>query len=191
MFKSATVEWPTPVGVYTELDCEFHFDLDPCPLGGTDDGLATLLMPWSGRRVFCNPPYNRTRKFLERWHEADVAVYLIPARTDTRAFHEIVLPHASEIRFIKGRLKFGNAQTGAPFPSMIVVFRSDNGGMEKMRLRKLLDELTWLQRRAMGDDQETALAAMQCTGRIRNILRDGDALVGHLKRVMTESQCNS
>jgi site-specific DNA-methyltransferase (adenine-specific) len=124
VFKSASVEWPTPAGVYAELDREFHFDLDPCPLGGTDDGLATLLMPWRNRRVFCNPPYNRTRKFLERWREADVAVYLIPARTDTRAFHEIVLPNASEVRFIKGRLKFGNAQTGAPFPSMIAVFRN-------------------------------------------------------------------
>ena len=57
-------------------------------------------------------------------------------------------------------------------------------GMEKMRLRELLDELEWLRRRCTGDDQETALAAMQCTGRIRNILLDGDALVDHLKRVM-------
>ena len=57
-------------------------------------------------------------------------------------------------------------------------------GMEKMRLHELLDELTWLACKTQGDDQETALAAMQCTGRIRNILLDGDALVDHLKRVM-------
>jgi site-specific DNA-methyltransferase (adenine-specific) len=124
VFSSASVEHATPAGVYAELDKEFHFDLDPCPLGGTEDGLATLLMPWRNRRVFVNPPFSKTRQFLERWHEADIAVYLIPARTDTRAFHNIILPNASEIRFIKGRLKFGDAQNGAPFPSMLVVFRN-------------------------------------------------------------------
>jgi site-specific DNA-methyltransferase (adenine-specific) len=51
-----------------------------------------------------------------------MAVYLIPARTDTRWFHQIVLPHAKEIRFIRGRLKFGGATNGAPFPSMVVIF---------------------------------------------------------------------
>lgn len=61
--------------------------------------------------------------FLERAMEADVAVFLIPARTDTKWFHDIVLPNAAEIRFVKGRLKFGDAKNSAPFPSMIVVFR--------------------------------------------------------------------
>jgi site-specific DNA-methyltransferase (adenine-specific) len=64
------------------------------------------------------------RPFLERAREADVAVFLIPARTDTRWFHEIVMPYAKEIRFIKGRLKFGGAKNSAPFPSMIVVFEA-------------------------------------------------------------------
>jgi site-specific DNA-methyltransferase (adenine-specific) len=54
-----------------------------------------------------------------------VAVFLIPARTDTRWFHEIVLPYAAEIRFIKGRLKFSGAKNSAPFPSMIVVFKGE------------------------------------------------------------------
>lgn len=122
-FSSASVEWPTPVGVRSDLDAEFHFNLDPCPIGGTQDGLATLLMPWYGKRVFCNPPYGRgLAKWLERGLDADVAVFLIPARTDTRWFHEIVLPRAKEIRFVKGRLKFGDAVNSAPFPSMIVIF---------------------------------------------------------------------
>jgi hypothetical protein len=56
--------------------------------------------------------------------EAEIAVYLIPARTDTRWFHDLVLPVASEVRFIKGRLKFGDAKTDAPFPSMLVIFRN-------------------------------------------------------------------
>lgn len=125
VFGSATVEWPTPTRIYEELNREFRFDFDPCPLGGDTDGLATLFTSWRGRRVFCNPPYGpQIRKWLERAHEAELAVFLIPARCDTRWFHEIVLPKAAEIRFIRGRLKFGDAKTGAPFPSMVVVFRS-------------------------------------------------------------------
>ncbi len=123
-FSSATGEWATPPDVYAALDSEFHFDFDPCPIGGTVDGTAPLFVGWGGKRVFCNPPYGPgIRPFLERAHEAEVAVFLIPARTDTRWFHEIVLPEAKEIRFIKGRLKFGNAQNSAPFPSMIAIFK--------------------------------------------------------------------
>ena len=124
VFKSQTVEWPTPVDVYRALDAEFHFDLDPCPINGTVDGTAPLFCDWTGRRVFCNPPYGpQIRDFLARATEAEVAVFLIPARTDTRWFHELVLPSAREVRFVKGRLKFGDAKNAAPFPSMIVVYQ--------------------------------------------------------------------
>lgn len=126
-FRSQTVEWPTPAWLRAELDAEFHFYFDPCPLGGDVDGLATLLTPWYGKRVFCNPPYGPgIAEWLQRGLDAIVAVFLIPARTDTRWFHEIVLPKAKEIRFIKGRLKFGDATNSAPFPSMIVIFTSGN-----------------------------------------------------------------
>lgn len=122
-FSSVTDRWATPVSVYDALNVEFKFDFDPCPLDGNVDGLASLFVSWEGRRVFCNPPYGpRINKWLERGLEADLAVFLIPARTDTRWFHEIVIPKAKEIRFIKGRLKFGGAKNYAPFPSMIVVF---------------------------------------------------------------------
>jgi site-specific DNA-methyltransferase (adenine-specific) len=122
-FSSATVEWSTPKGVKSELDREFHFDFDPCPIDGKHDGLSSLFTPWTGRRVFCNPPYGpKLGKWLQRGMEADLAVFLIPARTDTRWFHEIVLPKAKEIRFIKGRLRFGDAINSAPFPSMLVIF---------------------------------------------------------------------
>jgi hypothetical protein len=123
VFKSESVEWPTPKAVYEQLNQEFGFDFDPCPINGTQDGLARLLTPWHGKRVFCNPPYGpQIREWLERAEEAELAVYLIPARTDTRWFHDIVLPKAREIRFIRGRLKFGDAQNSAPFPSMLVIF---------------------------------------------------------------------
>jgi site-specific DNA-methyltransferase (adenine-specific) len=122
-FSAATDRWATPAAVYAGLNAEFNFDFDPCPRDGDVDGTAPLFVEWAGRRVFCNPPYGPgIRPFLERGLEADVAVFLIPARTDTRWFHEIVLPHAKEIRFVKGRLKFGDAENDAPFPSMIVIF---------------------------------------------------------------------
>lgn len=128
LFKSQSVEWATPKSVYDALDAEFHFNFDPCPLGGQDDGLATLFCSWAGKRVFCNPPYGPgIGNWLKRGFDAEIAVYLLPARTDTKWFHEIVLSKATEIRFIKGRLYFvdqnGNAEGRAPFPSMIVVFK--------------------------------------------------------------------
>jgi site-specific DNA-methyltransferase (adenine-specific) len=126
LFSSASEEWPTPTDVYAALDAEFDFTLDPCPLGGTVDGTSSLFTPWAGQRVFCNPPYGPgIRPFLERAVEAELAVFLLPARTDTRWFHDIVLPHAKEIRFVRGRLKFGEGKTRAPFPSMIVIFQRD------------------------------------------------------------------
>jgi hypothetical protein len=124
MFRSQSVEWPTPQKLRDELDAEFRFDFDPCPIGGEQDGRSTLFTSWRGKRVFCNPPYGpEIRKFLERAHEAELAVFLIPARTDTRWFHELVLPLANEIRFIRGRLKFGDSKNSAPFPSMLVIYQ--------------------------------------------------------------------
>jgi hypothetical protein len=120
---SAKPDWSTPEDLYRKLDAEFHFDYDPCPLKAAEDGLLPLFSEWAGRRVFINCPYGPAiPKWLKRAQEADLAVFLLPARTDTRWMHEIVIPHAKEIRFLKGRLKFGGAKTGATFPSMIVVF---------------------------------------------------------------------
>ncbi len=126
VFSSATDEWGTPSEVYEGLNREFQFTMDPCPINGEVDGRAPLFCSWEGQRVFCNPPYSDIRSFLERWHESELAVYLIPARTDTRWMHQIVLPYAKEIRFIRGRLRFGNAVNSAPFPSMVVIFEPVN-----------------------------------------------------------------
>ena len=126
LFSSASDRWATPPDVYAALNAEFDFNFDPCPLDGDKDGLSTLFTEWKGKRVFCNPPYDRgsMMKWLERGLEAEIAVFLIPARTDTKWFHDLVLPNAREIRFLKGRLKFGGATFNAPFPSMIVVFEN-------------------------------------------------------------------
>lgn len=119
-FSSASEHWATPRAVYDALNVEFKFDFDPCPLRGTENGLKA---EWRGRRVFCNPPYGPgIGEWLRRGLDADVAVFLLPARTDNRWFHDIAMPLSSEIRFLRGRLKFGGAAKDAPFPSMVVVF---------------------------------------------------------------------
>jgi site-specific DNA-methyltransferase (adenine-specific) len=134
MFSSATPEWETPQDFFDTLNAEFHFTLDPC---STDENAKCekhytkeqdgLVQDWTGERVFCNPPYGREMpKWIEKCYRhklgGGIAVMLIPARTDTKAFHEYIYGKA-EIRFIKGRLKFGGSQNSAPFPSMVVVFR--------------------------------------------------------------------
>lgn len=137
LFTSTTEEWATPQDFFDALDAEFHFTLDPCSTDENakctkhytkeQDGLA---QDWTGETVFCNPPYGREMpKWIAKCAEhgmkgGGIAVMLIPARTDTKAFHEYIYGKA-EIRFIKGRLKFGGSKNSAPFPSMVVVFRGE------------------------------------------------------------------
>lgn len=83
-----------------------------------------------GERVFCNPPYSEIEKwvskaFYETKQDNTLVVMLIPSRTDTRYFHNYIYQR-SEIRFVKGRLKFNNHKNSAPFPSMLVIFRGPN-----------------------------------------------------------------
>ncbi len=124
LFSSASDHWSTPASVYDSLNDEFGFTFDPCPLLAKDDGRK---IAWSGR-VFCNPPYSAIHSFLLcglhdlAIHNCELLVFLLPARTDTKWFHDYCLK-ADEIRFLRGRLKFGGSKNSAPFPSMIVVFR--------------------------------------------------------------------
>lgn len=133
-FSQGTDEWETPQHLFNDLDAEFHFDLDPCAspataktllwYGEEEDG---LLQDWQGHRVFCNPPYSDVkswvRKAYEEGHKPNtLVVMLLFARTDTKWFHDYVLNRA-EVRFMRGRIKFGGAVNNAPFPSMIVIFR--------------------------------------------------------------------
>ena len=125
LFSSASDRWATPAELKNALYTEFCLNFDACPLDGISDGLAPLFVSWYGKRVSCNPPYGPgIQDWLLRGFEAEIAVYLLPARTDTKWFHGLCLPKAKEIRFVKGRLKFGNAVNGAPFPSMIVIFEA-------------------------------------------------------------------
>jgi site-specific DNA-methyltransferase (adenine-specific) len=119
LFSSASIHWRTPAAIYKELDAEFHFTFDPCPING-DGGLERS---WKRRRVFCNPPYGRAiASWLAKAREARLAVFLLPARTDTIWWHEHALK-ADEIRFIQGRLRFNEGKGRATFPSVILVYR--------------------------------------------------------------------
>jgi len=121
-FMSQRLDWQTPKAVYNKLDDEFHFDFDPCPHNPTVDGLTAN---W-GKCNFVNPPYGKEipkwiKKGYEEHLKGKIVVFLIPSRTDTRWWHSYIMK-AKEIRFIKGRLKFGDSTNSAPFPSAIVVF---------------------------------------------------------------------
>lgn len=126
LFSSQTDEWRTPTTLYTSLDEEFGFTYDPCPMLEPGE-LRTdgLLSDW-GEVTFCNPPYSEikhwVRKAYEQWQRGCTVVLLIPSRTDTTWWHDYVMK-ATEIRFIRGRLKFGDHTVNAPFPSCIIVFR--------------------------------------------------------------------
>lgn len=122
-FSSQRLDWKTPKAVYQILDAEFNFDYDPCPINPKVDGLKS---EW-GRSNFVNPPYGRElpkwiEKGFEQWMKGSLVVFLIPSRTDTRWWHHYCMK-ASEIRFIKGRLKFDDYKNSAPFPSAIVIFK--------------------------------------------------------------------
>ena len=123
-FMSQRLDWQTPKAVYDALNKEFCFDFDPCPHNPTFDGLN---IEW-GQSNFVNPPYGREipkwiKKGYEESQKGKTVVLLIPSRTDTRWWHDYVMK--GEIRFIKGRLKFGDAINSAPFPSAIVIFKNE------------------------------------------------------------------
>ena len=134
LFTSNSDEWATPQEFFNSINREFEFDLDPCATLENhkcdkyytieEDGLSKK---WGGHRVFCNPPYSQINKWVEKAfreskEDNTLVVMLIPSRTDTRYFHNFIYKRA-EVRFVKGRLKFGSSNNSAPFPSMLVIFR--------------------------------------------------------------------
>jgi len=132
-FDSKTVEWSTPDNIYQPLNSEFKFTLDVCATADNakcskyytkeQDGLA---QQWDGI-CWMNPPYGREmvkwlKKALAESYRGVTTVCLIPARTNTVWFHELCFEQA-EVRFIKGRPKFGDADHGLPFPLAIIIYR--------------------------------------------------------------------
>lgn len=135
-FSSKSNEWETPQAFFDKLNTEFHFTLDPCcthenakcakHYTQAEDGLK---QDWLDEIVYMNPPYGREiGKWIKKARDESakfrgaIVVALVPARTDTAWWHDYVIGY--EVRFIRGRLKFGGHKNSAPFPSAIVIFKS-------------------------------------------------------------------
>lgn len=149
MFSSISNEWETPTPLFTKLNEQFQFTLDPCCTIENKKCLKFytietngLSQSWKSEIVFCNPPYGREiGKWVEKCyneckHNDVTTVMLIPSRTDTKWFHNYIY-NKHEVLFLKGRLKFINRMlpswneyndfkiSPAPFPSMLILFSND------------------------------------------------------------------
>lgn len=138
MFSSKTELWATPQKFYDKMNAQYNFTLDVCaiPENAKCSNFFTpeidgLKQDWTGT-CWMNPPYGRgIIKWVKKAYDealvkkSCVIVALLPARTDTIWFHSYIYKKENvEIEFIKGRLKFGDGQNSAPFPSMLAVFNS-------------------------------------------------------------------
>ena len=131
-YSSNSVEWETPQELFDELNKEFDFNLDVCATKENakckkyftkkDDGLH---QEWGQYRCWMNPPYgSEIGMWVQHAAFTNLCVSLLPARTDTRWFHDYIYKNPrAEIRFLKGRLRFSGQKSAAPFPNMIVIFR--------------------------------------------------------------------
>ena len=130
--SSLTDEWATPQDLFNTLHSEFNFNLDVCADLNNhkvpkyfDKDMNGLIQDWGTHTCWMNPPYGRdiikwVKKAAISARGGAVVVGLLPARTDTKWWGYVM--QASELRFIKGRLKFGNSKTAAPFPSVIAIW---------------------------------------------------------------------
>lgn len=135
LFTSNTDMWATPQAFFDKYNAIYNFDIDVCAVETNakcekyfSPDQNGLLQEWRGV-CWCNPPYGREiGAWAKKAAESEaLTVMLLPARTDTRWFHDYIYHNAS-IEFIKGRLKFGDGKNSAPFPSMVVIF--DNRRLE-------------------------------------------------------------
>lgn len=133
LMSASRLDWETPASVFAPLHAEFGFTVDGCAeahnaklpryFSPEVDGLN---QDWSTERVWLNPPYGKViRQWALKARSAALAVALVPARTDTRWWHEHVQGVATEVRFLRGRLKFVGALWPAPFPSVIIVWKAE------------------------------------------------------------------
>lgn len=160
--SSKSDNWGTPGWLYKQLDNEFNFEVDAacntlnikCKYGfyyfnETDNALTRSWYDFplpNGKNItsiFCNPPYNNLQDWIVQGYEASLhgctVVFLLPTtKCDQTWWHEYVVKHASEIRFIEGRVKFGGCKNAAPFPSCIVIFRPNLEDWKVSSLRKLV-----------------------------------------------------
>lgn len=143
LFTSRTEEWETPDYVFLALKKEFDFQVDVCATSENakckiyfDKSVDGLKREWSPFRCWMNPPYGRDiskwmRKAFNESQRGALVVCLIPSRTDTKWWHDWVM-RASEIRFVSGRINFGNSKNSAPFPSCIVIYHPELDNPHKL-----------------------------------------------------------
>lgn len=154
VFSTGKDDWETPADLFAALDAEFHFQVDVAanavnhktpfwfgpdsPRPEAQDALAIEWPRWTSGPCWCNPPYSRglqpafIAKAAQERRRGVTTVMLLPARTDTKAFHAHIWDERRhqpregiEVRLLRGRLRFVGADAGAPFPSMIVVFHGE------------------------------------------------------------------
>lgn len=143
-FASAKQDWETPKEFFDPLNNEFHFTLDAAAsennakvsnfLTEKENGLVTS---WGNNIVWLNPPYGEGKGSIKDWVKkaylesttGATVVMLIPARTNTNWFHDYCLKYA-EVRFVRGRVKFGGATHGLPQPLCLVIFKPNRGNNE-------------------------------------------------------------
>ena len=134
LFSTKDNTWETPIDFFNKLNDVFKFDVDVCANDDTakcskyytvkEDGLS---QEWYGN-CWMNPPYNREQiSWLHKASNevdknASLVACLVPARPDTRVWHDIIFKKSVAICFIKGRLKFGDSTSSAPFPSALIIF---------------------------------------------------------------------
>jgi hypothetical protein len=102
-------EWRTPKALFECLHREYAFNLDGAASEANkllpEASTPEAPIPWDGRRVFCNPPWSAIAPFVEIAPEAELAVLLVPARTNVRWFHR-ALELGASVRFFVGRPVF-------------------------------------------------------------------------------------
>ena len=150
LWSSRYDQWRTPDWLFDRLNAEFAFGLDAAAVDWnarcreylTPDEDALTIPDWrpyseARRAVYINPPYSRVvgrwvRKAAEQSRLGLVVVMLILARTDTAWFHDIIWKQASEVRIVRGRVRFGHetktVDNTCPAPSIVVVFRPSRTG---------------------------------------------------------------
>ena len=188
LFSSGKDDWETPDELFSELHREFWFDLDvaanaanhKCQVYFTKENSA-FNNKWFGT-VWCNPPYGKEiGKWVKACHDYDgVSVMLLPARTDTKWFHEYIYKNPkAEIRFLQGRLKFVGANSSASFPSMVVIFNisEENCKMRELMQEKLNEYVFLLKVASVASDSE---------GILENEIENIDERINALKCLLTD-----
>lgn len=141
--KSEDTTWATPPDLFQTLDQEFHFICDVAALPHNTKCASyitpqqnALQIDWPRGPCWLNPPYGKEleafiRKSLEQSRLGSTVVALVPVRSSNQWWFETI-PHATEVRFIRGRVQFVGATQLAPFPSAVIVF-TPQGGPPKLQ----------------------------------------------------------